>query len=99
MIILAGTIRIAQGRREAAMPHLEAIVRASRAEPGCLAYHFAFDVLDDHLVHIFEVFESVEAREAHRAAPHMAVWRAAWDEAGIGDRDMAEYQVAAWRKI
>lgn len=99
VIVLAGSIRIAPGHRDQAMPHIQAIVEASRAEPGCLAYSFAFDVLDDHLVRIFEVFESADALAAHRASPHMAAWRAAWAQAGIGDRNMAHYDVADWRPI
>ena len=99
MIVLAGSIRIAAGKREAALTAIRAMVAASRAEPGCLAYSFAFDVNDDHLVRIFEAFVDSEAREAHRNSPHMAAWRAAWPEAGIGDRDMMEYDVSAARKI
>jgi quinol monooxygenase YgiN len=95
MIVLAGTIRIAPGMREKALPHIRAIVAASRTEPGCLAYSFAFDVNDDHLVHIFECFADRVAREAHRAMPHMDAWRACWAEAGIGDRTMTEYDVAS----
>jgi quinol monooxygenase YgiN len=94
MIILGGSIRIAPGMRDKALPHIRAIVAASRAEPGCLAYSFAFDVDDDHLVRIFEVFESPEAREAHRHALHMVAWRAVWAEAGIGDREMREWEAS-----
>jgi quinol monooxygenase YgiN len=99
MIVLAGTIRISPGHREKALPHIRTIVAASRAEEGCLAYSFAFDAEDDHLVHIFEAFRDRAAREAHRNAPHMAVWRAAWAEAGIGDRRMREYEIASARDI
>jgi quinol monooxygenase YgiN len=95
MIVLAGTIRIAPGHREKALPHIRAIVAASRAEPGCIAYSFSFDVNDDHLVHIFECFADRAAREAHRTMPHMDVWRASWAEAGIGDRKMTEYEIAS----
>ena len=94
MIVLAGTVRIAPGKREAALPHILAMVEASRAEPGCLEYSFAFDVKDDHLVRIFECFVDDAAREAHRNSPHMAAWRAAWDAAGIGDRAMMRYVVS-----
>jgi quinol monooxygenase YgiN len=99
MIVLSGTVRIAPGMREAALPHIRAIVAASRAEPGCLAYSFAFDIEDDHLVRIFECFRDRPAREAHRNAPHMKVWREAWDAAGIGDRRMKEYDVSDARDI
>jgi len=93
VIVLAGTVRVAPGMREAALPHIRAIVEASRAEPGCLEYSFAFDVKDDHLLRIFECFVDDAAREAHRNSPHMAAWRAAWAEAGIGERAMMRYVV------
>lgn len=99
MIVLAGTIRIAPGKREVALPPIRAIVAASRAEPGCISYSFSFDVNDDHLVHIFEVFRDLEAREAHRSMPHMKVWRDSWAAAGIGDRHMREYEVARAKDI
>ncbi len=99
MIALAGTIRIRPGMREPALAHIRTMVAASRAEPGCLAYSFAFDVDDDHLVHIFEVFATTDAREHHRNSPHMKAWRESWAEAGIGDRNMMEYDVSAARKI
>lgn len=99
MIVLAGTIRIAPGMREKALPHIRAIVAASRAEPGCIDYSFSFDVNDDHLVHIFECFRDLEAREAHRHMPHMKTWREAWPDAGIGDRNMREYEVASAKDI
>jgi quinol monooxygenase YgiN len=99
MIVLAGTIRIAPGMREKALPHIRAIVAASRAEEGCIAYSFSFDANDDHLVHIFECFRDRAAREAHRTMPHMAVWRASWAEAGIGDRRMMEYEVSRATEI
>lgn len=99
MIVLAGTIRIAPGKRDAAIPHIRAIVAASRAEPGCIDYSFSFDVNDDHLIHIFECFRDAQAREAHRHMPHMATWRAAWPDAGIGDRKMREYDIAGSKDI
>ena len=98
MIALAGTIRVQPGRREAALAPIRAMVAASRAEPGCIAYSFAFDVNDDHLVHIFEVFADTPAREAHRNSAHMKAWRATWSGAGIGERDMMEYDIAGARK-
>ena len=98
MIILAGAVRIAPGRRADALPHILRMVAATRAEPGCMAYAFAFDVNDDHLVRIFEIYRDQAAVDAHRAAPHFATWRACWDEAGVSDRDMTFYEVSNHRK-
>jgi quinol monooxygenase YgiN len=99
MVILAGSIRIGDGKRGAALAPLREMVEATRAEPGCLQYSFSFDVLDDHLVRIFEVFVDDAALAAHRASPHMARWRALLPELGISDRDMSEYRVQSSRKI
>lgn len=99
MIILAGSIRVPAENVEKAQPALEAIVNGARSEPGCIAYSFAFDVLDEGLVRIFEVFANEEALAAHRASPHMAVWRASWPELGIGERNMSRYDVSNFQKI
>ena len=99
MLILAGTIRLAPGSRDAAKPALTAMVEASRAEPGCLAYALSFDVEDDHLVHVFEAFEDEEALATHRGSAHMAAWRDARAQLGISERNMREYFVSAYRQI
>jgi quinol monooxygenase YgiN len=99
MLILAGTLRIAAGQRAAALGAIIDMVKATRAEPGCIEYSFAFDVQDDHLLHLFEAFADDAALVAHRASTHMARWRALMPELGIGGRDMNEYQVASSRKI
>jgi len=93
VIVLAGTVRIA-GPRERALPHIRAMADASRAEPGCLEYSLSFDSADENLVRVFECFTDEAALEAHRASPHMAAWRAAWAEAGIGDRNMMRYAIS-----
>jgi quinol monooxygenase YgiN len=99
MVILAGTMRIAAGKRSAALAPIRNMVEATRAEPGCLEYSFAFDALDDHLLRIFEVFRDPAALAAHRASPHMAAWRVVMPELGVSGRDMSEYTVQSARKI
>ena len=78
---------------------LRYMVEHTRAEPGCVAYSFAFDVLDDHLVRIFEVFQDEAALAAHRASAHMAQWRQAWAGLGISDRDLMRYDVSSAQNI
>jgi quinol monooxygenase YgiN len=99
MLILAGSIRIADGKRAAALAPIQQMVEATRTEAGCLAYALSFDALDEHLVRIFEVFEDEAALAAHRASAHMAAWRAVMPELGICDRDMSQYDVVGARKI
>jgi quinol monooxygenase YgiN len=99
VIVLAGTYRIAPGRRADAEHAIRAIVSASRAEPGCLDYAHAFDATDDHLVRVFEVFEDEAALTAHRESAHMAAWRAEWAPKGLSGRAMKRYDVSAMQVI
>lgn len=62
---------------------LEAIevdaLRSERDEPGCLRFNVLQDERDENVYYFFEVYRDQSALEAHRAAPHYAVWRAATD--------------------
>ena len=99
MIILAGTIRIATGKRDDAARLLEPLIHATRSEPGCISYSFASDLLDAHVLRIFEVFRDEAALAAHRASPPMAAWRAAAPSLGISDRDLWQYEASSPQRI
>jgi quinol monooxygenase YgiN len=75
MIVIEGTVRVPPERLEAARPAMETMIRASRAEDGCLDYAYSIDVLDPGLVRVTERWESREALKAHFATPHMALAR------------------------
>ncbi len=94
MIRIAGTIRIRTGAVEAARPAIRAMIEASRAEPGCLAYAYAQDLLEPDRIHVSEAWASRDALAAHFASPHIAQWRAQWSALGISDRDLTLYEVA-----
>jgi quinol monooxygenase YgiN len=99
MIILAGTVRVPPENIERATPHMEAMVQGTRAEPGCISYSFAWDILDEGLIRIFEVYTNAEALAAHRASAHMAAWRGVGPELGIGERNLTQYDIAKFEKI
>ena len=46
MLLIVGTIRLPADGLAAALPAMRAMVQASRAEPGCIEYAYAQDVLD-----------------------------------------------------
>ena len=48
-------------------------------EPGCLRFDVLQDTEDQHKFYYYEVYKDEAALEAHRNAPHYAVWRAAAD--------------------
>ncbi|MEZ5939721.1 MAG: putative quinol monooxygenase, partial [Hyphomonadaceae bacterium] len=77
---------------EQALSAMLAMVAASRAEPGCLAYAYALDVIDPHLVRVLERWDSREALEAHTRTAHFTAWRSTWRTIGVSDRDLRLYE-------
>jgi (4S)-4-hydroxy-5-phosphonooxypentane-2,3-dione isomerase len=52
---------------------------SERDEAGCLRFNVLQDAQDENVYYFYEVYKDEAALEAHRAAPHYAVWRAAAD--------------------
>ena len=98
-IIIAGTVRVPPQNLAGLKPHMEAMLAASRAEDGCLVYSYAEDVLEPGLIRVFEAWRDQAALDAHIKAPHMATWRAAWPDAGAGERNLKLYEVTAERAL
>ena len=48
-------------------------------EPGCVRFNVLQDATDQNVYYFYEVYVDEAAVEAHRAAPHYAVWREAAD--------------------
>ncbi|HEV2363231.1 MAG TPA: putative quinol monooxygenase [Caulobacteraceae bacterium] len=99
-IIVAGTVR-APADLDAALPHMQAMVAASRAEDGCIEYAYARDLIDPSLVRVFEIWRDEAALQAHFASPHMVRWRAALSQLGLAasDRRLSLYEIAAERPL
>lgn len=91
-IIIEGTVRVPAEQVAAARPAMETMIRASRAEAGCLDYAYSIDLLDPGLIRITERWENREALAAHFRTPHMAQWRAQVSEFGITDRSLRLYE-------
>lgn len=98
MLLIVGTVRLPAENLERAKPAMRAMAEASRAEPGCLEYGYAEDVLVPGLIHVKELWQDQASLDAHFASSHIAAWRAAWPALGIGDRDLRVYEVGAPRK-
>ncbi|MGJ3647389.1 putative quinol monooxygenase [Sphingomonas sp. GlSt437] len=90
-VLVLGTVRVPPDKVAAARDAMAAMVNASRAEPGCIGYSYAEDVLEPGLIHVVEAWASDEALAAHFQMPHMAQWRAVWPTLGITDRNLTRY--------
>lgn len=92
MIVIEGTVRIPPANLEKARGMMEQMIRASRAEAGCIDYAYSVDVLDPGLIRVNESWESRDALAAHFKTAHMATWRSFFPELGITDRSLRLYE-------
>lgn len=72
MILVQGYARFEPGEIARLKPELEAMMAASRAEPGCEAYCYAVDLGDSDSITICERWADQAALDAHFETPHMA---------------------------
>ncbi len=74
MIVLSISLRTLPGELPRLRPHIDALVRDSRAEPGCRVYTYAEDLQEPGLLRVFEVYDDDAALQAHRTSAHYAAW-------------------------
>jgi quinol monooxygenase YgiN len=95
MIRVVGTFRLPLNNLAAGREALARVIAATRAEPDCIDYAYAEDVLEPGLFRVSEVWESREALTAHFEAPHMKAWQRERAALGMTDRDMRAYTVGS----
>jgi autoinducer 2-degrading protein len=80
MLALWVKVRVKPEARERFLQAIEVdAIGSERDEPGCLCFNVLQDEADENVYYFMEVYRDAAALEAHRAAPHYAVWRAAAD--------------------
>ena len=92
MMIVVGSFRIPPTTLEVVRPVMEEMIRASRAEEGCIEYCYALDVLDEGLVRVSEKWRDREALEAHFRTAHIAEWRAQASALAISERNLTAHE-------
>jgi quinol monooxygenase YgiN len=93
MLLVVGTIRLPPEKLGEALRVMRRMIEASRAEPDCIEYSYAEDVLEAGLIRVTEIWRSPDGLEQHFASPHLAEWRAAWAGLGLTDRNLLCYEV------
>src|SRR4026209_195940 len=80
MLAMWVKVRVKPEARECFLKAIEVdAIGSERDEPGCLRFNVLHDREDPNVYYFYEVYRDEAALEAHRAAPHYAVWRAAAD--------------------
>lgn len=84
MIYVIVTVEVKPGKREAFLAEFRKNLPNVHAEKGCLEYRPAVDLVTDikaqvpfreNVVTVVEKWDSLQALQAHLAAPHMAAYR------------------------
>lgn len=80
MLAMWVKVRVKPDMRERFLKAIEVDALGSeRDEPGCLRFNVLQDGQDQNVYYFYEVYRDEAALEAHRAAPHYAIWRGAAD--------------------
>jgi autoinducer 2-degrading protein len=80
MLAMWVKVRVKPEERQRFLKAIEVDALGSeRDEPGCCRFNVLQDEKDANVYYFFEVYKDQAALEAHRNAPHYAVWRAAAD--------------------
>ncbi len=92
-IIVMGEFRLPPESMAQARAAMARVIAATRAEPGCIAYAYAEDVLDPGLIRISESWESRAQLTAHLATAHMKQWQVERETLGLAGRKLSIYDV------
>ena len=95
MLVIAGTVRVPPENLAGLRAHMQVVLKASRAEDGCVVYSFAEDVEDPGLIRVFEIWRDRAAIGAHGKTAHLAAWREAGRQYGVSDRQLSLYEIAS----
>jgi autoinducer 2-degrading protein len=80
MIAIWVKVKVKADGRERFLKAIEVDALGSEGdEPGCARFNVLQDTQDQNVYYFYEVYRDEAALEAHRAAPHYAVWRAVAD--------------------
>lgn len=89
MIVVTGTARIAAGARDELLSAAQAMVAATRAEPGCRECRYALDIEDPEVLAFVEVYDSMDAMRSHLATDHMRSFYASAEGLMAGRPDVS----------
>jgi len=92
MIIVMGHAKLEAGEIDRLGAEMDAQIKATRAEDGCLAYSFSRDALDPDTLIITERWRDNAAIAAHFASPHMAAFNAVLANAKVTEVSVKAYE-------
>ena len=99
MLIVLAEARIDPSQFDKVRALARPMILASRAEPGCVSYDYATDLLEPSLVRIVERWKDWQALNDHFATPHMAGFVQALRELKPASVTVKCYELGAEQKM
>lgn len=74
MIVLIAKSVLQEGKQQAFIETAEKLVKATRAEAGCVSYELVQDMAEERVFYFVEKYKDEAAVEAHRASDHFRTY-------------------------
>ncbi len=75
------------------------MVKATRAEEGCIEYGFAVDMINPCRMRIYETWRDQDALDAHMGSTHMATFNAVIGGAKLAGANVMAYPAGEPKKL
>jgi quinol monooxygenase YgiN len=98
-VAVIGTMRFPPETARAVLPALKALVEATRAKDGCIAYDVGEDPFDPGLFRFSELWPDQATLSNHVKAEHIAPWREACRAFGVLERQFDVYDASNHRPL
>ena len=98
-VAVMGRLRFPPERVQDVLPHLKAMVEATRRHDGCIAYDIAADLFEPGVIRVSELWPDHASLERHISAPHVLPWREAAQACGIVEKSYTIYDLAGAREV
>lgn len=92
-VAVFGSLRFPPDNIEKVLPHLNALVRSTHENDGCIAYDVAEDPFDKGLIRFSELWPNRESLNDHLSAPHIKPWREQAKKYGLSERVFNSYDL------
>lgn len=99
MIIILGETEIDQAKLDEALPHLQAMMTATQAEAGCLAYKLLPDPFRPGVISIAERWADATALREHFVSPHMKAFNQLMVSFGVKGLNIKMYDASNERDV
>jgi quinol monooxygenase YgiN len=98
-VVVIGSMRFSPANVAAVLPHLRALVAATREQDGCIAYDAGEDIFDPGLIRFSEIWPDADTLARHLTAPHIAPWREVARSLGVSERSFTAFDASGARAV